>query len=458
MSQRKRDDRYLDAARQVLEHIAEIADVAFCVELWDGCIVPLGRSADSHFCIRIRDPGVLGCLLRRPTLETLLLEYATGGITYRGGDLITFYEKALKLDHPTEGITSKNLRRRLNRLLILRRGLPLFLANRDRPRLSCYQGDAVGRRPSKRDEKAFVQFHYDLSNEFYRLFLDPEMQYSCAYFTDWDNTLEQAQLDKLEMICRKLRLQPGDRFLDIGCGWGGLLCYAARKFGVRGHGVTLSEKQYEYAREKVKRLGLEDRVKIELRDYRELDGEYDKIASIGMYEHVGIPNYPTYFGKMRDLLRDRGIFLNHGITKPAQRSRREFNRISPGRRIILKYVFPGSDLDSIGHTLEVMEACGFEIHDVESWREHYGLTTRMWCQRLEAEKEKGMALVGEERFRMWLAYLAGVSFAFYDGSLGIFQAVATKRDGRPASRMPPTRADLYRDWPTPVEHPDRRSA
>ena len=447
MSKHNRKDKYLRSARLVLEHIAEIADVAFCVELWDGCIVPLGRSADSHFCICIRDPGVLGCLLRRPTLETLLLLYATGGITYRGGDLISFYEKALKLDHPTEGITSKKLRRRLNRTLILRGGLPLFLAAREKPRICCWQGDEVGRKPARRDEKAFVQFHYDLSNEFYQLFLDPEMQYSCAYFTDWNNTLEQAQQDKMEMICRKLRLQPGDRFLDIGCGWGGLLCHAARKYKVRGHGVTLSEKQYEFAREKVKRLGLEDQVKIELRDYRELDGEYDKIASIGMYEHVGIPNYPAYFGKMRDLLRDRGIFLNHGITKPAQRSRREFNRISPGRRIILKYVFPGSDLDHIGHSVEVMEAHGFEIHDVESWREHYGLTTRMWCQRLEAEKEQGIRLVGEERFRMWLAYLAGVSFAFYDGSLGIFQTVATKRDGRPASGMPPTRADLYRDWP-----------
>ncbi len=435
----------MHAARLVLEHIAETVDVEFCIELWDGSVIPLGTSADPHFCICIKNPGVLGYLLRRPTLETLLLEYATGGITYRGGDLISFYEKAVKLDHPTKGITSKRLEQRLNRGLILRGGLPLFLASREQPQVSCYRGDCIGHRKRKRDEKSFVQFHYDLSNKFYQLFLDPEMQYSCGYFTDWNNTLEQAQQDKMEMICRKLRLQADDRLLDIGCGWGGLLCYAARKYRIRGHGVTLSRKQYDFARAKVKQLGLEDRVNIELRDFRELEGEYDKIASIGMYEHVGIPNYPVYFGHISNLLRGRGIFLNHGITRPAQRSKSEFRHISSGRRIILKYVFPGSDLDHIGHSLEVMEACKFEIHDVESWREHYGLTTRMWCQRLETEKEKGVALVGEERFRMWLAYLAGVSFSFYDGSLGVFQTVATKRDGRPGSGMPPTRADLYID-------------
>jgi len=443
MPEMQHDDKYLRAAHHVIEHIAEIVDAKFCIELWNGRIIPLGRSADSRLCITIKAPGVLGCILRRPTLETLLLQYASGGISYRGGDLITFYQKALQLDNPLQGFASRKLLKRLNKPFILRKGLPLFLASRERPQIPSFEGHDTGRKKTERDDKLYVQFHYDLSNEFYQLFLDPEMQYSCAYVTDWNNSLEQAQFDKLEMICRKLRLQPGERFLDIGCGWGTLLCHAAKKYGVWGHGVTLSEEQYVFAREKVERLGLENQVTIELLHYRELAGKYDKIASIGMYEHVGIANYPAYFGHIHDLLRPRGIFLNHGITRPARRNMREFNKISPSRRIILKYIFPGSDLDHIGHTLEVMEACGLEIHDVESWREHYGLTTRMWCQRLEENRDKAVALVGEERFRMWLAYLAGVSFTFYDGSVSIFQTVATKRAGQNRSGMPPTRADLY---------------
>jgi cyclopropane-fatty-acyl-phospholipid synthase len=303
-----------------------------------------------------------------------------------------------------------------------------------------YRGETAGR--GRRDDKAFVQFHYDLSNAFYALFLDPEMQYSCAYFTDWGNTLEQAQHDKLEMICRKLRMKPGDRFLDIGCGWGGLLCHAARHFQVQGHGVTLSQKQFDFATAKVKRLGLEDRIKIELRDYSELKGEYDKISSIGMYEHVGISNYPKYFRKIRSLLRDRGIFLNHGITRRAKTDGRRMDQ-SASRRLVLKYIFPGSELDNIGNTVETMEACGFEVHDVEGWREHYALTAKYWCRGLEANKAAAIEEVGEQRFRMWLAYLAGVSFGFTDGSLRLFQAVATKHRAKGPSGMPPTRADLY---------------
>ena len=155
-----------------------------------------------------------------------------------------------------------------------------------------------------------------------------------------------------------------------------------------------------------------------------------------MYEHVGITNYPAYFGKVRSLLRDRGIFLNHGITRRAKDSKRKFNAINPGRRFILKCIFPGSELDHIGHSLEVMESCEFEIHDVEAWREHYGLTTRLWSERLEANRDQAVALVGAEKYRLWIAYLAGVSFSFQDGSLRIFQTVATKHDkkGRPPCR------------------------
>ena len=265
------------------------------------------------------------------------------------------------------------------------------------------------------------------------------MQYSCGYFAELSNTLERAQLDKLEMICRKLRLQAGDKFLDIGCGWGGLICYAARKFGVEALGLTLSREQFDYATLKIRELGLEDRVRVELRDYQTAEGCYDKIASIGMFEHVGISNYPTYFRKVRSLLRDRGLFLNHGIARRAKRNHKKFLKMRPGRKFMLKYFFPGFELDHIGHTIEILEAHRFEIHDIEAWRPHYAQTSRLWCKRLSARSEEAIALVGAERYRMWVAYLAGVSKSFSEGSLRVFQSLATKHVARGPSGMPLTR-------------------
>ncbi|MEO6907231.1 MAG: cyclopropane-fatty-acyl-phospholipid synthase family protein, partial [Abditibacteriaceae bacterium] len=233
------------------------------------------------------------------------------------------------------------------------------------------------------------------------------------------------------------------KMLDIGCGWGGLICYAAQHYGVHAHGVTLSQRQHDWAQEKIKRLNLQDRVSVELRDYNDLEGTYDKVSSVGMFEHIGIANYPTYFAKVFNLLRDKGIFLNHGITRRAKASHKNFRKITPEKRLILKYIFPGSELDHIGHVQECMEASRFEIHDVEGWREHYALTTRMWCDRLCAEREKAIQMVGTERYRLWVAYLAAVSFNFADGPLRIYQIVATKHESKGTSGMPPTREDLY---------------
>jgi cyclopropane-fatty-acyl-phospholipid synthase len=434
--------KYLRATRRIFEHIAETADLSFCVKLWDDTLIPLGDNADTNFYISIKGPGILGAVLRKPTLENILMQYASGGIDYHGGDLIAFYEVVRNRGKRTKSVSSSNIKKKIKKSLIFREALSLFFAPREQEEVYQYSGDETGRR-KERDEKQFVRFHYDISNAFYKLFLDREMLYSCGYFTEWGNDLHTAQQDKLDVICRKLRLKPGDRFLDIGCGWGGLVCHAAKKYGVLAHGVTLSQEQYDAALQKVKSLGLQDSVKVELRDYRSLSGEYDKISSIGMYEHVGIANYEAYFTKIQSLLRDRGIFLNHGITRRAKKSKRHFNKITPGRRFILKYIFPGSELDHIGHTLEVMEANGFEVHDVEGWREHYAQTTRHWCTRLESNREKAIKIVGEDKYRMWIAYLAGVSFAFQDGSLRIFQTVATKHDRKGISNMPPTRAYLY---------------
>ncbi len=433
----KTEKKQIAAACGIANHLAERLDAHFSLQLWDGTTIPLGRNVDDRFAISISGPGVLGSLLRRPTLETLLRHYAAGNIDLKGSDLITFVEAG-------RGRRIKLRGRDLNKALLLRNALPLLVTPSKSIKPSHqFTADETGRVQEQRNEKDFIQFHYDVGNDFYALFLDSEMVYSCAYFTDWNNSLDQAQVDKLDMICRKLRLQTGERFLDIGSGWGALLCHAARHYGVTAHGVTLSQAQYDATIQKIQSLGLEDQVTVELRDYATLNGQYDKIASIGMYEHIGIANYPAYFRKINDLLADRGIVLNHGITRRAKASKRKFRKIRPEKRLILKYIFPGSELDHIGHTLEAMENQGFEIHDVEGWREHYALTCRLWHQRLLERSDEAVRLVGSERCRLWLAYLAGVSLAFADGSLRIYQTVASKHASKGPSAMPPTRADLY---------------
>ena len=430
------DTAALRRMRRILAHVAATLDAPVSVRLWDGKLYPLGKEAESAVVIAIDDAGVVPSLLRWPTLENVLKQYALGRISVAGGDLIELAELA----------RSAGLSRKLRSMGKIRLALlaaPLLLGSSGGGSVAhAWRGGGTGQKGSRRETRDLIQFHYDLGNDFYQLFLDPEMQYSCGYFEEWDRTLEAAQTAKLEMICRKLRLAKGDRFLDVGCGWGGLVCHAAKRYGVTAHGVTLSQEQYDFATAKVQRLGLADRVTVELRDYATLEGTWDKIASIGMYEHVGIANYPEYFGRIRSLLRERGMFLNHGITRRAKKSRKQFARRNAEKRLIQKYIFPGTELDHVGHTIESMEASGFEVHDVESWREHYALTCRHWHRRLLARRDEAIARVGAERFRMWSAYLAGVSLAFANGSLQIYQVVAT-RGRRGASGMPGTRRHLY---------------
>jgi len=428
--------KQLDAARLLFTQLASLLNRRISVRLWDDSLIPLGENSDPDYFISISGPGVLGSLMRKPSYENLLFHYANGNIEIHG-DLIDFVNLARQKQ-------PRDRSKRPSKLQLLKTALPLLFAPADKMEVAhSYDDDAVGRNESRRKNMEFIQFHYDISNEFYALFLGKEMQYSCGYFTDPDNSIDQAQFDKLDMICKKLRLKPGEKFLDIGCGWGGLVCHAAQHYGVEAHGVTLSQKQFDFTIEKIKRLGLEEKITIELKDYEKLEGSFDKISSVGMFEHIGINNMPKYFQKINSLLRDRGILMNHGISRHAKATKKAAKRIRPERRLLLKYIFPGSELDNVGHTVDVLEMSGFEVHDVEAWREHYALTCQHWYRELMRRKDEAIGFVGEEKFRMWALYLAGVSIGFADGTMHICQVVASKHASKGSSGVPLTRADLY---------------
>jgi cyclopropane-fatty-acyl-phospholipid synthase len=428
-------DRRIAGVQRLIRHVAEVAPLDLSVRLWDGSVLPLGPGAGGGLVLVLSSPAALTRLVRRPRLTTVVELIAEGAIDLEGGTLL---DLAARIEGSTRGMA-----RRIDKMLAARTLLPFLFGPGGAGQGHAYAGTQAEKHGHGRDDRALVQFHYDLSNAFYALFLDPEMVYSCAYFPDWSADIAAAQKAKLEMICRKLRLRPGERMLDIGCGWGGLVCHAAQHHGVKAHGVTLSRAQHDFAVEKVRRLGLQDRVTIELRDFRDLAGmEFDKIASIGMYEHVGLANREGYFAQIRALLRPRGIYLHHAITRPAKRDARAFRRKRPEYAAVVNYVFPGSELDHIGNTVQDLERSGFEVHDVEGWREHYGRTCRLWTERLHANRAAAEAEVGAARTRLWLLYLAGVCLGFERGTIGIFQTVATKR-ARGAAGLPPTRADLY---------------
>jgi cyclopropane-fatty-acyl-phospholipid synthase len=432
-------NKQLDAARALIRTLADRFDLNAWARLWDGTRLPLGKAPTSDFEFSISDPGVIGAIVRNPRLDTIIRQYIEKGIDFSGGTLVDFGRNLLR-----DGRTPKI---KFADVAGIGRNLLPFLFERKHATRDAYgfKGEITVAHRKTADNKDYIHFHYDLSNDFYALFLDPEMVYSCAYYTDWSNGLEQAQRDKLEMICRKLRLKPGDRMLDIGAGWGGLLCHAARNYGVTAHGVTLSEEQLSFARDKAKRLGLDGRVTFALADYSTVTGTYDKIASIGMYEHIGLRNIPAYMRKVRSLLSDDGLFLNHAIAHRSPKHRRTWltRPMRPEKKAIAKYIFPGGELDDIGHSIAAMERAGFEVHDVEGWRMHYARTCQLWCERLTARKDEAIRYVGEEKYRIWVAYLAGVSIGFSRGSLRIFQTLASKSAKRPPP-LPPTRADLYR--------------
>ena len=295
----------------------------------------------------------------------------------------------------------------------------------------------------KAEDARAIAHHYDVSNEFYALFLDPLMVYTCAYYRDPDGKLEQAQQDKLDHVCRKLELRAGETLLDIGCGWGSLAMWAARHYGVHAHGVTLSRAQADYATGCIRREGLQNICRVEYLDYRDLPSDviYDKIAAVGVIEHVGIPNYPAFFAGVRSRLKDGGLYLNHGIVHDFHWKR------TSQTEFLYRHVFPNGDLAGLSETLTEMERAGWEIVDVEGLRLHYARTCRQWVERLCARADEARALAGERTYRTWRLYLTCSAVAFEGGSLGLYQVLMRKHRDPLAGHAPRTREPLYERGP-----------
>jgi cyclopropane-fatty-acyl-phospholipid synthase len=295
-----------------------------------------------------------------------------------------------------------------------------------------------GRLHTRSRDAAAISHHYDVSNAFYRLVLGPSMTYSCAVFHDPSDSLEQAQANKYELICRKLGLEPGMRLLDVGCGWGGMVLHAARSHGVEAVGVTISARQAELAEKRAVEAGLSDQVEFRLQDYRDIDdGPYDAISSIGMFEHVGEARLAEYFERLRDLLRPGGRLLNHGIARPPGHG----NKPAIHKRTFMgRYVFPDGELHEVGRVATVVQNAGFEIRHVEGLREHYSLTLRRWVDNLRAHWDEAVEEVGEERARVWWLYMAGAAVNFDAGRNELHQilAVPMSDDGRSGMPLRPS--------------------
>jgi cyclopropane-fatty-acyl-phospholipid synthase len=320
-----------------------------------------------------------------------------------------------------------------------------FFRARPHSRLAGSMAEAIGKMGFARLESWFqtkqqaaenIRFHYDQSNDFYRHFLDSRMVYSCAYFEDPEQSLDAAQLRKLDHICRKLDLKAGETFLDVGCGWGGLIIHAGERYGARSAGCTLSEKQFDLAQEKIATLCLTNRVRVELCDYRDVEGPFDKIASVGMFEHVGRRRSKQYFAKLYGLLNPGGLLLNHAITR-ADGTKGDSETV-----FIRRKVFPGGELPYLSDVVRSAERSGFEVLDVENLRPHYALTCRAWVQRLKQNATECLRHVERSVFRTWLLLFAASAACFEDGRLNVNQVLLYK-PGADGTR-PFTREYIYR--------------
>lgn len=396
--------------KQLKRRLGELGEqnLPVAVKLWNG--EEYRTPAPARIQVTVREPRAL-LALTKPTLCNLARSYVEEKIDL-AGDMRSIIELVESLcRRPTLGQARE------------RRGIKW-------------------RRHSKSADQRAISYHYDVSNDFYKLWLDQELVYSCAYFKREHDSLGEAQQQKLDHICRKLDLQRGERFLDIGCGWGGLILWAAQRYRVRAVGITLSRRQYDYASAQIRNRGLQGRCEVRLMDYRDIPEteHYDKIASVGMFEHVGIKNLPLYFGKIYRLLKPGGLVMNHGITSMGM------NSVGLGRDIgdfIDEYVFPGGELTYLSRVIEAMALQRLECWDAECLRPHYVRTLWHWVSRLEAKKREAVALVGEKKFRIWQIYMAGSAWAFERGWLSVYQLLAGKAESNGRLCYPLTREHVY---------------
>jgi len=399
----------------------------FAVRLWDGTTWKPDPEQETRFTLVLQHPGALRRMFLPPSDLTLGEAYIYNDFDIEG-DIEAVFPIA---DQFIEGHWGKADQLRYGKRL-------LSLPNTGQPRPSDPAVKLRGARHSKERDRQAVTYHYNRSNEFYALWLDQRMVYSCAYFATPDDDLDTAQERKLDYICRKLRLRPGERLLDIGCGWGGLVIYAAQHYRVEAYGITLSQPQAELAQKRISEAGLAEHCHVEVRDYRDMNeaNSFDKIVSVGMFEHVGEALLPTYFKQAWHLLRPGGVLLNHGIasnaTIPASR----------GPTFVSRYVFPDGELVPISSTLRAAELSGLEVRDVEGLREHYMLTLRHWVSRLEAHADEAKAVTDEVTYRIWRLYMAASAYGFQVGSTNVYQALLAKPD-QGKSGLPLQRADWY---------------
>jgi cyclopropane-fatty-acyl-phospholipid synthase len=433
----------LDHSRAIVRELfGDPAARPFDVHYWDGS-VDRGQGG-AAFALSINRPGALRRMLLPPSEMSIIEAFLANDV-----DVLGDIEQAVTLgDAINAHLKSPAAVRRLLRHLL---ALPRAEAPND---VAAGRADHTIRNAGARHEpdrdRSAIQFHYDVGNDFYQLWLDPWMVYSCAYFATPAMSLEDAQRAKLDLVCRKLRLRPGDRMLDVGCGWGALIIHAAREYGVDASGITLSESQAALARQRIAEAGLGERCRVELRDYRALGDEprFDKIASIGMVEHVGVEHLPGYFAAVYRVLAAGGVFLNHGIVNVAVtrehggwRDRLE-RRLWRRDEFIDQYVFPDGKLGPLHAVIAAGEGAGFETRDAESLRPHYALTLRAWSRRLVEARAAATALVGERIFRTWRLYMAASAQGFASGRLNVVQTLFAKPDAHGGVDLPMTRADI----------------